>query len=60
MKTTIDIINDTAIEAVCPNGLKPQTSTEISMVNLFKEFGIKLVDRLVKEGNLRQPHPFKR
>ena len=49
MKTTIDIINDTAIEAVCPNGLKPKTPTEISMVGLFKEFGIKLVDRLVKE-----------
>ena len=52
MKTTINIINDTAIKAVCPDGLKPQTSTEISMVNLFKEFGVKLADRLVKEKKL--------
>ena len=49
MKTTIDIINDTAIEAVCPEGLKPETCGQITMVNLFKEFGVKLVDKLVEE-----------
>lgn len=49
MKTTVEIINNTAIEAVCSGNSKPETSTEISMVNLFKEFGAKLVDELVKE-----------
>ena len=49
MKTTIDIINDAAIEAVCPDNSKPQTVSQITMVKLFKEFGIKLVDTLVEE-----------
>lgn len=54
MKTTIDIINDFAIESVCPTNLMPKTPTEITMVRLFKDFGIKLVDKLVGEGNLSE------
>lgn len=56
MKTTDDIIVDFAIKAVCPDNFKPTTPTEINMVKLFKEFGIKLVDRLIAESNLSAQH----
>lgn len=43
------VINSLAIECVCPNNLSPQTPTEKSMVRLFNEFGLKLVDKLKNE-----------